>query len=148
MNVSHSHRRTKRRWNPNIQRVRALVNGTPDPSERVHVVHPCGPGHQAAAPPAHRPLVLTPSPEPALTKRPVSPRSGLAKLWVQPGLLRRSIQRPRSRCSQPAAGSGSVPKRRTAGSATHAPIRIGRRSPAASNAPRTASAFRAANTSS
>jgi large subunit ribosomal protein L28 len=29
MNLSHSHRRTKRRWNPNIQRVRALVNGTP-----------------------------------------------------------------------------------------------------------------------
>ena len=29
MNVSHSHRRTKRRWNPNIQRVRALVNGSP-----------------------------------------------------------------------------------------------------------------------
>jgi large subunit ribosomal protein L28 len=29
MSVSHSHRRTKRRWNPNIQRVRALVNGAP-----------------------------------------------------------------------------------------------------------------------
>jgi len=28
-NVSHSHRRTKRRWNPNIQRVRATVDGTP-----------------------------------------------------------------------------------------------------------------------
>jgi large subunit ribosomal protein L28 len=28
-NVSHSHRRTKRRWNPNIQRVRAVVNGAP-----------------------------------------------------------------------------------------------------------------------
>ena len=27
MRVSHSHRRTPRRWNPNIQRVRALVNG-------------------------------------------------------------------------------------------------------------------------
>ena len=27
MSVSHSHRRTKRRWNPNIQRVRALVDG-------------------------------------------------------------------------------------------------------------------------
>ncbi len=25
--LSHSHRRTKRRWNPNIQRVRAVVNG-------------------------------------------------------------------------------------------------------------------------
>jgi large subunit ribosomal protein L28 len=29
MNVSHSHRRTKRRWNPNIQRVRAMVGATP-----------------------------------------------------------------------------------------------------------------------
>jgi large subunit ribosomal protein L28 len=29
MSVSHSHRRTKRRWNPNIQRVRAVVNGSP-----------------------------------------------------------------------------------------------------------------------
>ena len=29
--VSHSHVRTNRRWNPNIQRVRALVNGTPKP---------------------------------------------------------------------------------------------------------------------
>ena len=28
-NVSHSHRRTKRRFDPNIQRVRAVVNGTP-----------------------------------------------------------------------------------------------------------------------
>ncbi len=25
--ISHSHRRTKRRWNPNIQRVRAHVDG-------------------------------------------------------------------------------------------------------------------------
>ena len=28
MRLSHSHRRTKRRWNPNVQRVRAVVNGT------------------------------------------------------------------------------------------------------------------------
>ncbi len=27
--ISHSHRRTKRRWNPNIQRVRAVVAGSP-----------------------------------------------------------------------------------------------------------------------
>ncbi|MHB9095108.1 MAG: 50S ribosomal protein L28 [Eubacteriales bacterium] len=27
--VSHSHIRTKRTWSPNIQKVRALVNGTP-----------------------------------------------------------------------------------------------------------------------
>ena len=29
MAVSHSHRRTRRRGNPNIQRIRAVVNGTP-----------------------------------------------------------------------------------------------------------------------
>jgi large subunit ribosomal protein L28 len=27
--VSHSERKTRRRWNPNIQRVRALVKGSP-----------------------------------------------------------------------------------------------------------------------
>jgi len=27
--VSHSHIRTKRTWKPNLQRVRAIVNGTP-----------------------------------------------------------------------------------------------------------------------
>ena len=38
MSVSHSHRRTKRRWNPNIQKVRAVVNGT---HKRVHVCTSC-----------------------------------------------------------------------------------------------------------
>src|SRR5664279_4578648 len=38
MNVSHSHRRTKRRWNPNIQRVRALVGGSP---KRLNVCTSC-----------------------------------------------------------------------------------------------------------
>jgi large subunit ribosomal protein L28 len=38
MSVSHSHRRTKRRWNPNIQRVRALVNGSP---KRIDVCTGC-----------------------------------------------------------------------------------------------------------
>ena len=38
MSVSHSHIRTKRRWNPNIQRIRALVNGTP---KRVNVCTGC-----------------------------------------------------------------------------------------------------------
>ncbi|MQB00446.1 MAG: 50S ribosomal protein L28 [Actinobacteria bacterium] len=28
-NISHSHRRTRRRWNPNIQRLRVVVNGAP-----------------------------------------------------------------------------------------------------------------------
>ncbi len=26
-NISHSHRKTKRRWNPNIQKVRVIVGG-------------------------------------------------------------------------------------------------------------------------
>jgi large subunit ribosomal protein L28 len=28
-NISHSHRRTRRRWNPNIQKIRVVVNGSP-----------------------------------------------------------------------------------------------------------------------
>ena len=38
MQVSHSHRRTKRRWNPNVQRVRAVVNGSP---KRVYACTSC-----------------------------------------------------------------------------------------------------------
>jgi large subunit ribosomal protein L28 len=38
MSVSHSHRRTKRRWNPNIQRIRALINGSP---KRINVCTSC-----------------------------------------------------------------------------------------------------------
>ena len=37
-NVSHSQRHTKRRWTPNIQRVRAIVNGSP---KRLHVCTSC-----------------------------------------------------------------------------------------------------------
>ena len=38
MSISHSHRRTKRRWYPNIQRVRAIVGGS---TRRVHVCTYC-----------------------------------------------------------------------------------------------------------
>lgn len=38
MKVSHSHRRTRRRWNPNIQRVRAIVNGS---TKRLNVCTRC-----------------------------------------------------------------------------------------------------------
>jgi large subunit ribosomal protein L28 len=38
MQVSHSHRRSPRRWNPNIQRVRAVVNGAP---KRLNVCTRC-----------------------------------------------------------------------------------------------------------
>lgn len=37
-NVSHSHRRTKRRFNPNIQRVRVMVGKTP---KRINVCTSC-----------------------------------------------------------------------------------------------------------
>jgi large subunit ribosomal protein L28 len=38
MRVSHSHRRTPRRWNPNIQRVRAVVGRT---TKRINVCTSC-----------------------------------------------------------------------------------------------------------
>jgi large subunit ribosomal protein L28 len=38
MQLSHSHRRTKRRWNPNVQKVRAIVDGAP---RRIHVCTAC-----------------------------------------------------------------------------------------------------------
>ena len=38
MSISHSHRRTKRRWNPNIQRVRAVVGSS---VKRVNVCTSC-----------------------------------------------------------------------------------------------------------
>jgi large subunit ribosomal protein L28 len=37
-NISHSHRRTRRRWNPNIQSVRAVVGGT---AKRLKVCTSC-----------------------------------------------------------------------------------------------------------
>ncbi len=36
--ISHSHRRTRRRWNPNIQTVHAVVNGSP---KRLNVCTSC-----------------------------------------------------------------------------------------------------------
>jgi large subunit ribosomal protein L28 len=37
-NISHSHRRTRRRWNPNIQKLRVLVKGSP---QRLNVCTKC-----------------------------------------------------------------------------------------------------------
>ena len=37
-NVPWSKKRTKRRWNPNIQRVRAVVAGTPEAPQRLHLL--------------------------------------------------------------------------------------------------------------
>jgi large subunit ribosomal protein L28 len=39
MSVSHSHRRTPRRWNPNIQSVRAIV--APGTRKRINVCTSC-----------------------------------------------------------------------------------------------------------
>ena len=39
MRLSHSHRRNKRRWNPNVQRVRALV--APGNRRRITVCTSC-----------------------------------------------------------------------------------------------------------
>ena len=36
--ISHAHNLTRRRWNPNLQRVRALVNGSP---KRISVCTSC-----------------------------------------------------------------------------------------------------------
>ena len=41
MSVSHSHRRTKSRWDPNIQRVRALVGRAGRTPRRVNVCTSC-----------------------------------------------------------------------------------------------------------
>ena len=37
-NVSHANNKTPRRWNPNLQRVRAMVNGAP---RRIRVCTQC-----------------------------------------------------------------------------------------------------------
>ena len=37
-NVSHSHHKTRRRWLPNLQRVRAMMNGT---KKRIKVCTKC-----------------------------------------------------------------------------------------------------------
>ena len=41
MRISHSHRRTKRRWNPNIQRVRAKVGAAGATPKRLNVCTSC-----------------------------------------------------------------------------------------------------------
>jgi large subunit ribosomal protein L28 len=41
MSVSHSHRRNKRRWNPNIQRIRVLVGAAGRTPKRLSVCTSC-----------------------------------------------------------------------------------------------------------
>jgi large subunit ribosomal protein L28 len=52
MSLSHSHRRNKRRWDPNIQRVRALVDGTP---RRLHACTSCIRAGKVTKPPRRQP---------------------------------------------------------------------------------------------
>ena len=47
-NVSHSQRKTNRRWSPNIQRIRALVNGSPT---RINVCTGCIKAGKVTKPP-------------------------------------------------------------------------------------------------
>jgi large subunit ribosomal protein L28 len=47
-NVSHSQRKTNRRWSPNIQRIRALVNGSPT---RINVCTGCIKSGKVVKPP-------------------------------------------------------------------------------------------------
>ncbi|MHB1502821.1 MAG: 50S ribosomal protein L28 [Acidimicrobiales bacterium] len=49
MSLSHSHRRTKRKWNPNIQRVRAMVDGAP---RRIDACTSCIRAGKVTKPPA------------------------------------------------------------------------------------------------
>ena len=81
MNLSHSHRRTKRRWDPNIQRVRALVNGSP---RRLHVCTSCIRAGKVTKPPRRA------SPQPSL-RAPTAPHVGRSRRpgpVVGPAVLR------------------------------------------------------------
>ena len=64
MSVSHSHRRTKRRWNPNIQTIRAVVGGTTKRVSSLHRLHqgrqgpegrPAPSSRRGLTPPTHGP---------------------------------------------------------------------------------------------
>ena len=45
-NISHAHNVTKRRWNVNLQAVKALVNGAAEADPRVHQLHQDGQNYQ------------------------------------------------------------------------------------------------------
>ncbi|MEZ5238564.1 MAG: 50S ribosomal protein L28 [Microthrixaceae bacterium] len=51
MSVSHSHRRTKRRWNPNIQRIRVQQGGS---TRRMNVCTSCIKSGKVTKPAARR----------------------------------------------------------------------------------------------
>ncbi len=95
MNLSHSHRRTKRRWDPNIQRVRAIVNGSP---RRLHVCTSCIRAGKVTKPPrrASLPALAEGSSPPHVGRRSTRGRSGGEGPAVPAGI--RGIG-PWSRCS-------------------------------------------------
>lgn len=60
MNLSHSHQRTKRRWNPNIQNVRTTVNGT---NKRINVCTSCIRAGKVIKPTQTKPTAITNQPK-------------------------------------------------------------------------------------
>jgi len=56
--VSHANNTRRRRWNPNLKRVRAVVSGVHKTDSRVHGMHPSGPCDQSSL---SEPLNLSPS---------------------------------------------------------------------------------------
>ena len=58
-NVSHAHNLTKRKWNPNLQRVRALVDGRP---RQVDVCTRCLRSGKVTKAPRGRNYVAVPTP--------------------------------------------------------------------------------------
>ena len=127
MNISHSHRRTKRRWDPNIQKVRAVVDGAP---KRLHVCTSCirvGQGHQAPDPLV--PGLTRPAPgrRPGphrRTRSPPEPRASVRRHTWSSAQPRRPGQ---NRCRHPHSAAAAVER-------PAAPAACTRRSPAAAGA--------------
>ena len=115
MNVSHSHRRTKRRWNPNIQRVRAVVDGAP---KRLHVCTSCIRAGKVTKPPRR-------THEPSRHQLTIARRSASVEPWRGAA----DVRCYPSRCCQPRRSSAPSPKSRSAGSDATVPTRAGSRSP-------------------
>ena len=59
-NISHAHNVSSRRFNPNLQSVRALVNGAHQAPQGLHPLHPVEQGHQGRLIVATRASVSTP----------------------------------------------------------------------------------------
>jgi len=89
MRLSHSHRRTKRRWNPNVQKVRAIVNA--QASARLHLLPEGRQGAEALTPRLMQGVVRTYDPQ---TGEGIVVRdSDRAELVLAPGALDGSLFR-------------------------------------------------------